>query len=210
MRYMNSVLAASESAHGPITLLTAHKAKGQEFDHVLILDSNGWQSTADDERRVFYVAMTRARKSLTLCERLEGKHAFSRDCKLAIRTRPRATQLQAGSVQRVWVAELGDIHLDWPGQSPVGSKTPQAIARLDYASPLTLRKSSVDARWELTDFDENVVGRMAKRFNPPSGEILSVRVSAIAIRQARQTKNKNLSPAWELILPEIEYIPDTV
>lgn len=200
----------AESAHNPITLLTAHKAKGQEFDHVLILDSNGWQSTADDERRVFYVAMTRARKSLTLCERQEGNHAFSRDCKLAIRTRPQATQLKSGPIPHVWVAELGDIHLDWPGQSPVGSKTHQAIARLDYASPLALRESPADARWELIDISGNVVGRMAKRFKPPLGEILSVRVSSIAIRHARQSNNKNLCPAWELILPEIEYIPDTV
>ena len=59
----------------PLHLMTAQRAKGKEFDAVVILDVNQdiWPSklavTAEDleqERRVFYVAFTRARKRLTL------------------------------------------------------------------------------------------------------------------------------------------------
>lgn len=59
----------------PLHLMTALRAKGKEFDAVLILDVNQdiWPSklaaTAEQleqERRVFYVAFTRARKRLTL------------------------------------------------------------------------------------------------------------------------------------------------
>ncbi len=75
-----------------VRLMTAHKSKGLEFDHVYILNciDKHWgnarshakihlpagllkndqrldaQSRNEDERRLFYVAMTRARKTLTL------------------------------------------------------------------------------------------------------------------------------------------------
>ena len=53
-----------------LLLLTAHRAKGLEFDHVVVLDG-GWESTgkgedADAPRRLYYVAMTRARRTLAL------------------------------------------------------------------------------------------------------------------------------------------------
>ena len=53
-----------------LLLLTAHRAKGLEFDHVVVLDG-GWRGTsqgedADASRRLYYVAMTRARKTLAL------------------------------------------------------------------------------------------------------------------------------------------------
>ena len=50
-------------------LLTAHRAKGLEFDHVAVLDG-GWERVGRNEdkdavRRLYYVAMTRYRKTLT-------------------------------------------------------------------------------------------------------------------------------------------------
>ena len=51
-----------------LLLTTAHGAKGLEFDHVVILDGN-WNSRnpneAEEQRRLYYVAMTRARHTLT-------------------------------------------------------------------------------------------------------------------------------------------------
>ena len=57
-----------------ITLLTVHAAKGLEFDHVWIPDCNEKTfphgssrepEQCEEERRIFYVAMTRAKKDLT-------------------------------------------------------------------------------------------------------------------------------------------------
>ncbi len=85
-----SQTGASDSRHAPLLLLTAHKAKGLEFEHVLILDGGGWQQSSDEERRLFYVAMTRARKTLTLCARLGFRHSFVRDCEdLCLKTQPK-------------------------------------------------------------------------------------------------------------------------
>ena len=59
----------------PIRLMTAHSSKGLEFTRVLIPDCNEKvyphgnsleSETVEEERRLFYVAMTRAQKSLEL------------------------------------------------------------------------------------------------------------------------------------------------
>ena len=61
--------------NGEIRLLTVHGAKGLEFDHVWIPDCNektfphgdaGDLEHCEEERRIFYVAMTRAKKDLEL------------------------------------------------------------------------------------------------------------------------------------------------
>ena len=58
-----------------VTLATLHSAKGLEFDHVYIIDVNEGmipykkavlEQEIEEERRLFYVGMTRARKDLYL------------------------------------------------------------------------------------------------------------------------------------------------
>ena len=60
----------------PVFGQAAHRAKGLEFDHVVVLDG-GWDRTDRNEdpdapRRLYYVAMTRARQTLCLA-RLDGQ-----------------------------------------------------------------------------------------------------------------------------------------
>ena len=61
-----------------LLLMTAHRAKGLEFDDLVILNG-GWDRPSQNEdldapRRLFYVAMTRARRSLAVMT--QGAHAF--------------------------------------------------------------------------------------------------------------------------------------
>jgi hypothetical protein len=49
---------------------------------------------------------------------------------------------------------------------------------------------------------------MAKRFIPPEGGIVSVRVGCILTRIAKGSEVEQTKiPEWELVLPEIEYFP---
>lgn len=62
--------------HDKVPLMTAHNAKGLEFDHVFIIGleedlfphihSKKGDGDVEEERRLFYVAMTRAKKHLTV------------------------------------------------------------------------------------------------------------------------------------------------
>ncbi|HRP96570.1 MAG TPA: RecQ family ATP-dependent DNA helicase [Rhodocyclaceae bacterium] len=195
--------------NAPMVLMTAHRAKGLEFDHVLILDGGGWQAGSDDERRLFYVAMTRARKTLTLCEAAGGHHPFVRDTNgLALRSRPDAPAPEPLLENRTWLADPEKIVLSWPGYYPPDSRIHRALAALDVGSPLTLRERS-DGKpgWELTDADGVPVGRMSSKFQPPPGELVAVRVAAMLVRTARAGEEGLRSTRWELVLPEIEYRP---
>lgn len=60
---------------GKLALMTVHGSKGLEFDRVVLLDCNertfphGFnldQKTMEEERRIFYVGMTRAKSELLL------------------------------------------------------------------------------------------------------------------------------------------------
>lgn len=68
----------ARSEQRSLLLLTAHRAKGLEFDDVVILNG-GWDrpskgEDADAPRRLFYVAMTRARRSLAIMA--DRQHPF--------------------------------------------------------------------------------------------------------------------------------------
>jgi len=198
------------SVNGPMVLLTAHRAKGLEFDHVLILDGDGWGDRRDEERRLFYVAMTRARKTLTICEQVKGAHSFTKYLNaISLRSRPEVPVVTNGLGNRIWIADPEQVVLSWPGY--FGPKAPihKAINHLNYGDSLLLRhRSDGNPGWELADGEGTVVTRMAKRFTPPEGKIVSVRVGCILTRIAKGSEIEQTKiPEWELILPEIEYSP---
>jgi ATP-dependent DNA helicase RecQ len=200
---------ASDSRHAPLLLLTAHRAKGLEFDHVAILDGGGWPTANDQERRLYYVAMTRARKTLTLCVRQGYRHPFVRDCEdLCFKSRPITNSEVQPPAERVWIADPAQVVLSWPGYCAPQSPVHQALAELDYGSPLTLRiRSDGKPGWELTDLNGVTVARMAQAFTPPKGEIAGVRVSAILTRQKKPGDPEALRCSrWEVVLPEIRYL----
>ena len=198
--------ASGDMANGPMLLLTAHRAKGLEFDHVLILDSGNWAEDNDEERRLFYVAMTRARKTLTLCKRQKQRHAFIPDCaNLCLTTSTTETSLDPRLAHRTWVADPEHVVLSWPGYFAPSAPIHKAIAELDYGDELSLRpRGDGKPGWEIADRNGVSVTRMAQRFQPPSGKILGVRVATVLVRHAREGEDVRC-PEWELVLPEIEY-----
>ncbi len=197
--------------NAPLLLTTAHRAKGLEFDHVLILDGGGWQGCGDEERRLFYVAMTRARQSLTLCATLGEDHPFIGELQqLAIHSRPEAHPPEPGVNHRTWVADPEKIVLSWPGYFRPDAPIHHAIAALEIGSPLQLQpRAKGGTGWELADASGQAVGRMSSKFRLPDGEIVAVRVAAILVRHANVAERTTLPcESWELVLPEIEYRPD--
>lgn len=59
-----------------VFLSTIHSVKGMEFSHVFILDG-GWSAPATEEqRRLYYVAMTRAKETLCLLQRQDQHNPY--------------------------------------------------------------------------------------------------------------------------------------
>ena len=196
--------------NAPLLLMTAHRAKGLEFDHVLILDSGGWQARGDDERHLFYVAMTRARQTLTLCERLGQSHPFMPDVpSLALRTRPVSPPMQPAAQRsaRTHTCTPEHAYLSWAGRLPPSAPSHHAIAALRIGDPLTLRpRKDGEPGWELSNDSGQPVGRMSKQFAPPPGQLVAVRVAAIQARRAKPSDTGIRSPRWEVVLPEFDCI----
>jgi DNA helicase-2/ATP-dependent DNA helicase PcrA len=74
------IKSASENINSNITLATIHSAKGLEYDYVYMIDNiegefpsekrnmsdADYEKLLEEERRIFYVGMTRAKKSLSI------------------------------------------------------------------------------------------------------------------------------------------------
>ncbi|WP_256996395.1 RecQ family ATP-dependent DNA helicase [Methylococcus capsulatus] len=199
-----------------LMLLSAHRAKGLEFDHVAVLDG-GWKAGAKEDRhsprRLYYVAMTRARKTLTLT-RIEPNSPLL-DSLAGIpdvlhRPPTEHMQLPPELSRRYRKLTLKDVHLGFAGRYPETDPIHQAIAALEAGDPLWLkRKNDV---WELNDAGGNTVGRLARAFDPPKGMIcIQARAAAIIIRRRDETEADYLSgvccDAWEVVIPELVFEP---
>ena len=115
-----------------VHLGTMHSAKGLEFDHVLLLD-DGTMRDSPEERRLLYVALTRARLSLQLFSTNEPSPIFrALSHPLLVRQpslTPSSTAPQEhhyGFIGRseVWLDWLGRQGVDHPGHRALGEAQP--------------------------------------------------------------------------------------
>ena len=203
--------------HG-LLLLTAHRAKGLEFDHVAVLDG-GWDHSgsgedADAPRRLYYVAITRARQTLTLA-RLPGKHPLQdglRDVPSVLhrqgpdRFPPPAPEL-GRSYRRL---SLRNVFLGFAGYRSPDHPVHRAIAALSPRDLLQARPGT--NRWELLDRNGTVVGQLAHGFEAPAGmQCAFATVHAIVgwDRESSEPQYRDglRCDAWEVVVPELVFEP---
>lgn len=203
--------------HG-LLLLTAHRAKGLEFDHVAILDGS-WKRTGPDEdqdasRRLYYVAMTRARQTLMLAC-LESSQGFQNELvNHATTIRREVSKLPPCSKAITYFhirPGLRDIDLGFAGRQRANEPIHNAIAALSIGDPLNVQDMAAE-RWVLLNRANQPVGRLAKSFKPPAGmRCRSVKVFAVT-GWNRETSDPNYRDAvrcdtWEVIVPELVFEP---
>ncbi|WP_187969599.1 RecQ family ATP-dependent DNA helicase [Aquibium microcysteis] len=195
-----------------LLLSTAHRSKGLEFDDVVILNG-GWDRASQGEdpdapRRLFYVAMTRARRSLTILA--AGPHPLvpaGGDHMLRRATPPAA----AGSVRSTalyQVPNLRVVDLSWAGRLRPGHASLGAIGEAKAGDPLRIVAEG-DA-WMMRDAQGRALGRMARSWSPPDG--LAIRRAEIGaiMRRRRADSTEEFRPhlqrdVWEAVLPEIVF-----
>ena len=203
-----------------LLLLTAHRAKGLEFDHVVVLDG-GWDrggrgEDADAPRRLYYVAMTRARQTLTLA-RLPGPHPLQdalRGNSIVLQRRasdnlpPTTLELK----RRYLRLSLSDVFLSFAGYMRPSHPVHRAIAALSPGDLLQVRVRG--NRWELLNRTRMVVGRLASSFEAPADmHCAFATVWAIATwdreRLEPQYHNRLQCEHWEVVVPELVFEPST-
>ncbi|MFT3850783.1 MAG: RecQ family ATP-dependent DNA helicase [Propionivibrio sp.] len=199
-----------------VLLLTAHRAKGLEFDHVFVLDGE-WQrqngEDADAARRLYYVAMTRARQTLTLA-RMEGNHPLldSLPDSTALLRRPASQWLPSppGLQHRYVRPSLREIDLGFAGRKNPGDALHRRLAALRAGDAL---QWAPDGRAGcLHTGDGHMVGRLSGKFSPPEGLCcVGATVRAIIVWRKRDTPPEYRAGCrgeqWEVVLPELVFAP---
>lgn len=122
-----------------IVLSTLHGAKGLEFPHVLLLDADRRGDDVEEDRRLFYVGMTRARETLTLLCRDDTAHP--RVAEVAahlLPRRPAVPEAPASIDRQIALIGLEDLFIDWAGRRPDGATVHAALGALRPGDALTL------------------------------------------------------------------------
>jgi ATP-dependent DNA helicase RecQ len=196
-----------------LLLVTAHSAKGLEFDHVVVLDGS-WQpdrnEDADAVRRLYYVAMTRARQTLTLARLDAGNGLFDRipDAPGLLRRPPSPIATPEARLDRQYIQpSLKEINIGFAGRHESTHPVHNHIARLTYGSPLYLQAEN--GVWYLLDEHGQKVGKMFKDFTLPEGmHCTEAHVSAIIIWRKEDADAKYGEPKceqWEVVVPELVF-----
>ena len=207
---------ASRQRQTGVLLLTAHRAKGLEFDHVIVLDGE-WRrqngEDADAARRLYYVAMTRARKTLTLA-RLDGQHPLLdglRDSPALLR-RPQTQWLPSpeGLQHRYLLPSLREIDLGFAGRKNPGDPLHRRLAALRVGDALQFEAGERACR--LLTPEGHAVGRFSGKFSPPAGlRCVGAKVRAVVVWRRRDTSPEYLDRCrceqWEVVLPELVFAP---
>ncbi len=201
--------------HNGVFLSTVHSAKGMEFDHVFIVDG-GWQrktgADMEEERRLYYVAMSRARETLCLFERadcanphaglLDGPFLQKRD----------GSPLNAHTAETLSYQLLGmkDLYLDFAGRHPEQHPVHQALAALSAGDELQVMEKG--EHLFLADKQGITVARLSQttcnQWRNRLDLIASVRVVAMVRRYKTDIRDKEFQQSchgesWEV--PVVEF-----
>lgn len=193
-----------------LLLLTAHRAKGLEFDHVVILNGD-WRNPSRNEdpdapRRLFYVAMTRARQSLTVLT--QGPHSLlNADAPSVLRRKVTTEATHDLPAADIYVLpSLKLVDLSFAGRTHVSQRSLAAIRDAKVGDPLTLVLK--DGKWGLVDAGGRLLGRMASAWQLPQSHVFD-KGQVGAVVNWRKVDNKEefhgtLSrDSWETVLPEL-------
>ncbi|RYH11502.1 RecQ family ATP-dependent DNA helicase [Tropicimonas sp. IMCC6043] len=195
-----------------LKLLTAHRAKGLEFDDVVVLDG-GWERPSRNEdqdapRRLFYVAMTRARRNLIVMSNDNHEYLPVRSPSIINRhVKPDLAGLP-GPRRFFQSAEARQVDLSFAGRQRAGHPVLNAISQARVGDPISLLCEQ--GRWHLQDASGRSLGRMAKSFQPPPNTRFVEGTIAAILRWCKEDGDEAFyhtlkRDAWEVVIPEMVF-----
>jgi len=203
-----------------IFLSTIHSAKGMEFSHVFIMDGDWGVSQnitrREEERRILYVGMARAKETLILMNLLGRPNPYLRELKgdsVLVRSASMSLEKYDHTLfQKYEFLGLNDIFMDYSGGFPQNHPIHERLAKLEVGHEVSL--CSVDSRVEIQDREGYCVGRLssggAKRLKEKLDTVSKVKVIALLKRYHNDPEenftNRIKTDEWELPLLEVEIL----
>ena len=196
-----------------VLLSTLHGAKGMELPHVLIADG-GWhpKQRSEEERRLFYVGMTRARETLTLGALMGNGNPWLGEIEgdWLVRLRPQTAPPPLEVVTRRYrLLTLADLDLSYAGRMPPKHPIHTRLAALSTGD--TLQARGHGERIFLTDADGFPVARLSKQGSadwlPQLPAIETIKI--VALLRRRDTdgdpafREHSRAETWEVPLVEV-------
>ncbi|WP_020585733.1 RecQ family ATP-dependent DNA helicase [Desulfobacter curvatus] len=192
---------------------TVHSIKGMEFKHVFILD-HGWKNKEiEEERRLYYVGMTRAMEHLTLFSvqnsgnphtAVLARHPFV-CCKQAPDTKI------TGFSNDVTISILGmeDLYISFPQRFDKNHPIHDHLSALKTGDRIFLKKDGAYIR--ILNPDRQCVGSLSQKgvekWKSRLPGILNAQVLGVVIRNADENnlplRNENNIEQWYLPIVEI-------
>ena len=185
--------------------MTAHGAKGLEFRHVIVMDCADWRWSGEDERRLLYVAMTRAKETLTVMRAEGGRNPYFVDLGTVdgvVDTLPRQRPEHRPDINLRYVT-LGpaDVDIGFAGRHWPSDPLHQRIARMSPGDQVSVSDRFVKAS------EGQPVGRLAGKTDLKISASVPGSVSGIMVRSREQTLSEyraNLRvDRWETLLVEL-------
>jgi ATP-dependent DNA helicase RecQ len=195
-----------------ILLSTIHSVKGMEFAHVFIVDG-GWKTTAlEEQRRLFYVAMTRCKETLCLLHRRDASNPFLKEMQGGFLLH-RDVHLPGNppqTTQHYAILGLQDLDIGYAGSFPAMHPIHQHLAKLNPGCSLTLVNHK--GKIFLKDKEINVAvlsKNAALKWQHSLTNIQSVSVIAMITRyrddSEEQYRSRYKVEQWEVPMLELVY-----
>jgi ATP-dependent DNA helicase RecQ len=204
-----------------IFLSTVHSVKGMEFDHVFILAEN-WQNIQgpelEEERRLYYVAMSRARKTLHLFSLQNNKnpHTSLLSGDAILRRTMTTDQNEELSHYRYAILGMKELYIDYACSKAAKHPIHESLRKLQTGDTLQIKKRKNELY--LLNHNDVALIRLAhsadKHWQPRLHTIREVRVLAMVRRQRSDIQDSNFAArcrvdAWELPVVELKYSDKT-
>ena len=190
-----------------VHLGTVHSAKGMEFPVVILLDG-GWQThyqnDREEERRLFYVGMTRARDSLVVCQRQDAQNPhlelLAEEACLERSVSPPGQY----PLKHYQVLGMRDLYLSYAGRFVPEHTIHTVLSRLNAGDPVVLQSDRHGTKIFSHDL---AIAALSKEAHGRHGHRHGGRVVAM-VRRRRDDgdeayRDRYRCEAWEVPLVEL-------
>jgi ATP-dependent DNA helicase RecQ len=205
--------------HG-IYLSTIHSSKGMEFPHVFILDGD-WgrqrrRAEWEEERRVMYVAMTRAEETLHLMKIPKRSNPFLNEIRgdyLSHKTYAAPTIEAGARDKRYGMIGLSEVYLDYAGCFPREHKIHKSLCCLEVGESVffSLNANAMEIHTAAGDCVAKLSNEGTHKWVKRVDQIYDLKVVALLRRNRDDPQegfqNRIRADWWELPVLEAVYSP---